>query len=119
MSIIYSYRWAQEIVQTFTEKYPRGLNFLRMMLEIDRKELIERLILELRLSSQFEWEASKVVIKRCGVERFRDFKHIPVAERRKYLTIVKHNALSEVRSTLNGDDLSCLDGIPLVVSRRT
>lgn len=96
--IKYSYEWAQNTVQKFTERYARGTYFVAKMLDICHEELCSRLILELRLQNQFEWEASKKVIKMCKNANFRDYKHISVMDRRKYLTIVKVNAKENVLS---------------------
>lgn len=94
----YSYQWAQETVQKFTERYARGTYFVANMLGICHEEFCSRLILEIRLANQSEWEASKRVIKACKNANFRDYKHIEVGDRRKYLTIVKVNAKEDYLS---------------------
>ena len=91
-TLIYSYKFGQEVVQKFTERYVRGTYFVANMCGICHEELCERLISEVRESIQVDWESSKLVIKRAEVEHFRDYKHVPIADRRKYLKSVKDNA---------------------------
>lgn len=93
--LLYSYAWAQGVVEAFTEKYARGCNFLEKMLGIDHADLCFRLIVEVRSNNQLKWEASKRLIKSCQRETFAAYKHIPVKDRRKYLTICYTNCIDE------------------------
>lgn len=95
---IYSYEWGQNVVQAFVERYARGTYFVAKMLDISHEDLCFRLIEEVRLDIQQDWEASKIVIKRSCREHFRDFDHIGVKERRKYLSLVKQNAKEDYYS---------------------
>lgn len=96
----YSYDFGQNVVERFTEKYARATYFLADMLEISHEDLCFYLIKLVRSDNQVQWEAMKRVIKACQRESFHDFKRVPVADRRKYLTIVKWNAQDEAISRL-------------------
>lgn len=93
--LTYSYRFGQETVEKFTERYARGTEFLCKMSGIRHRALCEYLIRLVRDKNQVQWEAMKRVIKSCQHEVFADFARIPVLERRKYLKLVKWNAQDE------------------------
>lgn len=91
--LLYSYRFGQEVVQAFTEKYTRATYFVARMLDISYEDLCARLIYQVRCANQLKWEASKHVIKKCKYEDFRQYKQIPPKERRKYMQIALTNAI--------------------------
>lgn len=89
----YSYNWAQQVVQDFTEKYARATNFVAKMSGISHKELCVRLIDTVRRKNQLKWEATKKAWKGMEHEDLADFRGLTGPERRNYLTHVKYDAV--------------------------
>ena len=90
---IYSYGWAQQIVQEFTEKYARATKFVATMCGISHKEVCLRLIDTVRRKNQLKWEATKKAWKEMEREEIGDFWHLTGAQRRNYLLHVKYSAV--------------------------
>jgi len=90
---IYSFKWAQQVVEDFTEKYARATSFVVKMSGISHKELCLRLIESVRRRNQLKWEATKRAWKELEHEDFGDFRGLDRVQRRKYLTAVKYSAV--------------------------
>lgn len=88
----YSYKWAQEVVEAFTERYARGTYFLCWMAGMKPEKLALYLISAVRRDNQVLWEAMKRLIKDCTRERREDYASLSLAERRKCLTYMKYTA---------------------------
>ena len=99
--IIYSWKWAQPVVQRFVEKYARGTTIMAEIAGIDRRKLIEFMINCVRLDNQVEWIALKKMIKSFEHDNLRDYHSLPLAARRACLTSVKYYAESEAIDELD------------------
>jgi len=93
--LTYSYKFGQETVEAFTERYPRGTELLCKMAGISHHSLCQYLIRLVRDKNQVQWEAMKRIIKATQRENWEDFRRVPVLDRRKYLKLVKYNAQDE------------------------
>jgi len=98
--LIYSYYWAENVVQQFTEKYARGCKFICEMSLISHKKLSEYLIMLVRSANQVNWEAMKRMIKACSQEDISDFKHLNPYERLEWLKRRKWMAQDEALDAL-------------------
>ena len=101
----YAHPWAQEIVEAFLEKQSRGTDNLCKIAGISHKQLCESLIHAVRLDNQLRWRSMKLMVKQARNDDFRDFKGVPVEERRKYLTIVKYNAEDVVLEEIKAENV--------------
>ncbi|GAG65941.1 unnamed protein product [marine sediment metagenome] len=86
----YSYEWAQEIVQAFTEKQSHGTENLCKIAGISHERLSQGLISAVRSDNQVQWLAFKLMIKQARLDDWRQYTKIPVAKRRKYLKLVQY-----------------------------
>jgi len=98
--LIYSFKFGQNVVEEFTERYARGTDFLVKMSGTSHEKLCRYLILCVCSRNQVQWEAMKRMIKLCERESFTQYRSIPLEQRRKYLSIVKYNAQDQALSEI-------------------
>ena len=99
----YPYRWGAGKVNQFVEKYARGLYFLAKMAEISPGLLRHHMVIAICSGNSLRWEAWKALVKRSEYQDFRDFRDMPPAVRRKYLTLEKYMAEDEALEAEFGD----------------
>lgn len=92
----YSYYFAQNVVEQFLEKYTRGWYFCAKMLGVTPAELEKHAIAILRSGSSVRWETFKKSVKAMEWERFSDYRHLSMAERKKHVTFVKYFSQDDV-----------------------
>lgn len=94
--LLYSFGFGQSVVQAFTERYARGVNFVERMSGISHEEFSRYLIKCVCAKHQVQWEAMKRLVKQAEHMEWEDYRRLPLETRRKYLTYVKWNAQDEV-----------------------
>ncbi len=89
MSRKYALNWSREVVIAFCEKYSRATRNLAAIAGIDVQQLHKSMIVALASEDQVHWLAFKAMIRALDNEDKRDYMHLPVKTRRKYLKYVK------------------------------
>lgn len=102
---IYSYQWAQSVVEAFLEKYARGAYFISRMAGISYQKLARYLIYLVSCDRQTKWEVMKRMIKRANRENFKDFATLDIEMRQKYLKYEKYDCENSVLDDLESGEL--------------
>ncbi len=86
---LYSYDWAENVVQSFTEKLWRGTTVCARFLGMSRVGLRMQMIDCIRRADQERWRRMKILIKMLDDDAEMLNPMYSYMDKRKYLTYVK------------------------------
>lgn len=89
---LYSYRWAEMVVQTFTEKLWRGTEMLAKLGGITKTEAKQLMIHYIRLAWQQKWRLIKIMVKMLDEDSEMVVPAYDRMELKVYLTHIKQLA---------------------------
>lgn len=86
---LYSYHWAEGVVQDFTEKLWRGTEMLAKMSDLSKEDCKSLMIHYVRLAWQQKWRLIKIVVKSLDDDVEMLECSYTRTELKKYLTLIK------------------------------